>query len=50
MSRKRRAFSTIIMLANPTIKASYKLKPCSLRIDRDTASLDLAEVRRVSNR
>ncbi len=49
MSRKRRASSTIIILANLTIKASYKLKPRLLRIDRDMASLDLAKVKRASN-
>ncbi len=49
MSRKRRAFSTIIILANLTTKASYKPKPYLLYINRDTASLDLAEVERASN-
>ena len=49
MSRKRRAFSTIIILANLTTKASYKPKSRLLRIDRDIASLDLAKVRRASN-
>ncbi len=40
----------MIILANPTTKASYKPKSRSLRIDRDMASLDLAKVGRVSNR
>ncbi len=39
----------MIILANLTIKASYKLKSYSLYINRDIASLDLVKVRRVSN-